>query len=31
MILPSHTLTKLDLELLDLVYAEVKDTAKNTR
>jgi hypothetical protein len=28
MILPSHSLTKLDLELLDLVYAEVKDTAK---
>jgi hypothetical protein len=28
MILPSHTLNKLDLELLDLVYAEVKDGAK---
>jgi len=28
MILPSYTLNKLDLQLLDLVYAEVKDGAK---
>jgi hypothetical protein len=28
LILPSYTLNKLDLQLLDLVYAEVKDGAK---